>query len=67
MVDLERDKYSLYFQTFSYVRDNMLSKFCSKEMFKIKKQMRRESRKTPAGGVRIALNNMAQRETRRIC
>lgn len=40
MVDLERDKYSVYFQAFSYVRDNVLSKFCSKETNKIKKQMR---------------------------
>lgn len=40
MLDLERGKYFVYFQTFSYVRDNMLSKFCSKEMIKIKKRMR---------------------------
>jgi len=37
MADFEREDYSVYFQTFSYVRDNMLSRFCSKEMLKIKK------------------------------
>lgn len=55
MLDLEWDKYSMYFQTFSYVKDNVLSKFCSKEKFKIKKQMRWESRKTPLCEVTLEL------------
>lgn len=42
MVDLERDKYSVHFQVVFYAGDIMLSKFCSKVIFKIKiKKMRR--------------------------
>lgn len=36
-------------------------KSCSKEMFKIKKQMKWESKNPPLGEVRSALNNVAQR------
>lgn len=55
VVNLAWDKYSVYFKTVFYVWDTMLSKSCSKEMFKIKKQMKWGSKKPPLGEVRIAL------------
>lgn len=56
----------MYFQTLSYVRDNILSKCHSKDTFQIKKQMRFESRKTPLGEVRLALNSVDQRANARM-